>query len=38
MERHFDAILYSKLGIENSDAGHIKRSRGPQVAHPCYTA
>jgi len=28
MELRFDAILYSKLGNKNSDAGHIKRSRG----------
>ena len=30
----FDAILYSKLGNENSDAGHIKCSRGPRVPLP----
>jgi len=24
MELRFDAILYSKFGYENSDAGHIK--------------
>ena len=41
MELCFDAILYSKLGNGNSDAGHIKCSagphlaRGPQVPHPC---
>jgi len=35
MELRFDAILYSKLGNKNSDAGHIKRSGGPQVPHPC---
>jgi len=39
MELRFDAILYSKLGNKNSDAGHIKRSRGlargPQVSYPC---
>jgi len=35
MELRFDAILYSKLTNENPDAGHIKCSRGPQVAHPC---
>ena len=34
-EARFDVILYSKLGNENSDAGHIKCSRGPQVPHPC---
>ena len=27
-------MLYSKLGNENSDAGHIKCSRGPQDPHP----
>jgi len=37
MELRFDAILYSKLGKENSNAGHIKCSRGPQVPHPCCT-
>jgi len=31
---HFDPMLCSKLGSENSDAGHIKRCRGPQVPHP----
>jgi len=31
MELRFDAILFSKLGDENSDAGHVKCSRGPQV-------
>jgi len=30
-ELRFDVILYSKLGNENSDAGHSKRSREPQV-------
>jgi len=40
MELGFDVILYSKLGNENSDAGHIKCSpglhlaRGPQAPHP----
>jgi len=29
-----DTILYSELSNENSDAGHIKCSRVPQVAHP----
>jgi len=33
MDLRFDAILYSKSGNENSDAGHIKCSRGPQVPH-----
>jgi len=43
MEHRFDAILYSNLGNENSDAGHIKCSRGvhlargPQVPHPWCT-
>jgi len=43
MEHRFDAILYSNLGHENSDAGHIKCSRGvhlargPQVPHPWCT-
>jgi len=36
MELRFDAILYSKLGNKNSDAGHIKCSHRPQVPHPCY--
>jgi len=35
MELRFDAMLCSNLGNENSDAGHIKCSRGPQVPHPC---
>jgi len=34
MELVFCAILYSKLGNENSDAGRIKCSLGPQVPHP----
>jgi len=29
----FDAIFYSKLGNKNSDAGHIKCSRRPHLAH-----
>jgi len=33
MELRFDAMLYSNLGNENSDAGHIKCSCGPQVPH-----
>jgi len=37
MEFGFDAILYSTLGNENSDAGHIKCSRGTQVAQPWST-
>jgi len=32
MELHFNAILYSKLGNENSDASHIKCSGGPHLA------
>ena len=35
MELRSDAMLYSNLGNENSDAGHIKCSRGPQVLHSC---
>jgi len=35
MEFRFDANLYSNMGNENSDTGHIKCSRGPQVPHPC---
>ena len=40
VELHFEAMLYSNVGKENSDAGHIKCSRGPhlgrrpQVPHP----
>jgi len=34
MELRFHAILYSKLRNENSDAGHLKCSRGPQVPRP----
>ena len=30
-ELRFDVILFSSLGNENSDAGHIKCLRGPQV-------
>jgi len=46
IELHFDAILYSKLGNENSSAGHTKCSRGPHSArggqgphswHSCFT-
>ena len=32
MDFHFYAMLSSSLGYENSDAGHIKWSRGSQVA------
>jgi len=35
MELRFDAMLYSNMGNENSDAGHIKCSRWPQFPHPC---
>jgi len=38
MELRFDAIFYSKLGKENSDAGRIKYSRGLKVPHPWSTA
>jgi len=34
MELRFDAILYTNLGNENSNAGNIKCSRGPQVRQP----
>jgi len=34
MELRFTIILYSKLGNENSDAGHIKCLRRPQAPHP----
>jgi len=37
MENCSGTILYSKLANENSDAGHIKCSRGPQVPHSCFT-
>jgi len=33
VELRLEAILHSNLGNENSNAGHIKCSRGPQVAH-----
>jgi len=42
MELRFDAIVYSLLGGEDSNAGHIKCSRGPhlarglQVPHLCF--
>jgi len=32
MELRFDAMLYSKLGNENSDADHVKCSRVPHLA------
>jgi len=28
MELRFEAMLYSNMGNQNSDAGHIKCSRG----------
>jgi len=34
IEFRFHAMLYSNVGNEYSDAGHIKCSRGPQVPHP----
>jgi len=30
----FDVMLYSNFGNENSGAGHVKCSRGPQVPDP----
>jgi len=36
MELRFDPMLYSNLGNEHYDAGHIKSSRGSQVLHPWY--
>jgi len=33
MEIRVGEVLYSKLGNENPDAGHIKCPRGPQVPH-----
>jgi len=38
MELRFDAKLHSNMGNENSDAGHIKCSGGPQVPHPWVKA
>ena len=35
MEFRCDAMLFSNMRNENSDAGHVKCSRGPQVPHPC---
>jgi len=32
-ELRFEAVLYSNLGNENSDADHIKCSHRPQVSH-----
>jgi len=34
MEIHFDTILYSKFGNNNSYADHVKCSRGTQVPTP----
>jgi len=34
MELRFEAMLCSNLGNEDSVAGHVKCSRGPQVPHP----
>jgi len=36
MELRLDAMLYSKLGNENSVAGYIKCLRGPHVTLPCH--
>jgi len=36
MELRFHVMLYSNFGTENSDAGHIKCSRGPQVPHSWF--
>jgi len=36
LEFHMDALLCSNLGNQNSDVGHIKNSRGPQVPQPCF--
>jgi len=33
MELRVEEILHSNFGNENSNAGHVKCSRGPQVAH-----
>jgi len=33
----FGAMLCANLGEENSDAGHIECSRGPQVPHSWIT-
>jgi len=37
MELRIGAMLYSNVGNETTDAGHIKCSRGPQVPHPVLT-
>jgi len=36
MELVFYTMMYSKPGNENSDVGHVKCSRVPQVHHPCH--
>jgi len=36
MDIRFDTMLYCNLGNGNSDPGHIKCSRGPQVPDPCH--
>jgi len=36
MVLRFHAMLYSNFGKANSDAGHIKCSRGSQISHPCF--
>jgi len=36
MVLRFDWMLYSNLGNEHYDAGHVKCSRGPQVLHPWF--
>jgi len=33
MELRFDTILYSTMSNESCDAGHIKCSGGPHLAH-----
>jgi len=38
MELRFDVMVCSNLGNENSDAGHFKCSREPQVTRPWITA
>jgi len=38
MMLRFGAMLHSNLGNENSDAGHMKCLRGPQVLHPWCNA
>jgi len=36
MRLRFDVMLHSNFGNENSGAGHIKCSRGPQVPYPFF--